>query len=437
MKKIFDLSIVTLFISCSRNDGKEIEVYDFGIVEFEEPFRGVLDSQPSILKKSLEYPPFKWLAPDTMVLQKTFVVNFNEDAIRSNSTATLLFVDSIYKPIEGVIFHLAGDTSTFNMVKIVADSLSKEITVICKISPIVGEQIKTGKVVVVANELDKINEKSIQQDNITFAEWQAEQKLNIPWILWTLWLKTAILIIVIIILLIIAIIKYTPYIMAELNAFTFTPKYGVASFFSFFKTNKDYSMGTPLSLEAGGKGRWTGRRGDSVYIFDKNQRPKTANYGNMKNQTFGELGSDLGDQNPQVRYRKGYPIFDRDPATKSKRPLEVSFSEGIGKYLKKKSNGTIDRQYLHEATFKKMAKEYGMSIEELKVFKGDSSPVSVLAEKWNCSEHEVWRRCNNPHQIQRVLHEVEDGKRVQLVPRIYHDNVTHSGGVEKVSKHIF
>lgn len=438
MRKIFYLILVVLFFSCTKKNVDDVEVFDFGVIEFEEPFRGLLDSKPSILKKSLEYPPYKWLAPDTMILQKTFVVNFNEDAIRSNSTATLFFVDTSCKPIDGIIFHIKDDASTHNIVKIVADSLSKEITVVCKISPTIGEQIKTGKILVVGNELDEINARNIQQDSMTLAEWQVEQRLNFPWLLWLLWLLTIIIIIAIIYFIINLIIHSQGYfVIMKLFASPFKSKSIKPNLFSFSKINEDYSLGMPKSIEDGGKGRWTGRRGDSIYIFDKDQRPKTANYGNMKNQTFGELGRDLGDPSPQVRFRKGYPVFDRDPATTSQQPLEVSFPQGIGQYLKKKSNGTIDRQYLHDAAFEKIANKYGMSIDELKVFKGDSSPVSDLVKRWNCSEEEVWRRCNNPHKIQRVLHEVEDAKRVQLVPRIYHDNVTHSGGVEKVAKHIF
>ena len=330
MRKIFYITLVTLLFSCSKNNEQEKTIYDFGMVEYEEPFRGILKSQPSILKQSLKYPPYKWLAPDTMSLQKTFIVDFNEDAVRSNAKATLYFVDLNNSPLDGVSFRLADGSISENLVTIIADSLHKEITIICDIHPSIGEQVKTGKITIAGNDLDQINSSSLQQDHMMLAEWKVEQKLNIPWLLWLLWLTTVIIIIVVAIV----IVKFIIVVAAK------AAKY-ILCFMSTSFVAIDYSLGAPLSITEGGKGRWTGRRGDSTYIFDLKQRPKTTNYGNMNNQTFGELGKDLGDSNPQVKYRKGFPVFDRDPATKSKRPLEVSFREGIGPYLKKKSNGTV------------------------------------------------------------------------------------------------
>ena len=199
----------------------------------------------------------------------------------------------------------------------------------------------------------------------------------------------------------------------------------------------DYSSGTPLNSDLG---HWTDERGNSDYVFNKNAKPSSKNYGNPKGKTFGEMGKDLGDPNPKVRFEKGEPVF-RDPATKSGKPLEVTFDEGIDQHIDKgkviaTNGGKVDRQRLHEEAFKRLAEKLGVSVDELKVFKGDSEPVKRLMERWGCSEEEVWRRCNNPHHIQRVFHEMKDGKTVQLVPRMYHDNVTHKGGIEKVVRSI-
>ncbi|MBQ8810721.1 MAG: hypothetical protein IJZ70_00210 [Bacteroidales bacterium] len=422
MKKLVYLILAAAFISCTNNIGKDDPLYDFGVVEYEEPFCGLLKKQPSILRKSLNLPPYSWLAPDTLSLEKTFIVDFNEDAIRSNATATLFFTDSLNSTINSVKFYTHDRHIKNDKLTIVADSLTKVVTIGCRIDPQVGEKEITGNLFVTCENIDQINSISIQQDIVKLADWRVEQKISIPWLLWLLWALTALIIIIIGVVILISLfyaLQYTTPIVIQLFSAV------------------DYSLGTPLSVTDGGKGNWTGVRGNSTYEFDLNQKPKTSNYGNMKDQTFGELGNDLGDPKPQVRFRKGYPRFDRDPATKTHKPLEVSFKDGIGKYLKKKTNGSIDRQYLHEVAFNKLAEKYNISLDEIKVFKGDSAPVAKLAEQWGCTETEVWKKCNNPHKIQRVLHEVEDGVRVQLVPRIYHDNVTHVGGVEKVSKYLF
>ena len=96
----------------------------------------------------------------------------------------------------------------------------------------------------------------------------------------------------------------------------------------------------------------------------------------------------------------------------------------------------INRNNLHEETFRRLAQQTGKTVDEIKVFKGDLAAAERLAKKWQCSVDEVFARCNNPKRIQRVLHECEDGKTVQLVPRLYHDNVNHDGGIEKVAAEI-
>lgn len=198
-------------------------------------------------------------------------------------------------------------------------------------------------------------------------------------------------------------------------------------------TKPDYSYNTPLDSE---KGHWDGERGNSNYVFNPDSKPSSKNYGNLEDKTYREMGKDLGDQEPQVRYEKGNPVFDRDAGTSNGKPLEVEFPEGIDKHIdeKDKISGKVDREKLHEEAFARLAEKYGVSIDELKVFKGDSEPVQRLAQQWGCSEEEVWERCNNPKHIQRVLHEKEDGKTIQLVPRMYHDNASHKGGIEKVVK---
>lgn len=188
-------------------------------------------------------------------------------------------------------------------------------------------------------------------------------------------------------------------------------------------------------------GSWSGKRGDSEFVLKKDHRPKNKGYNNPDNKTIGEQAKELGDDNPAVKFKNGYPDFDKDPGTKSGKPLQANIDEGIDKYLdidKIRSNGgkNVNRQTLHEEVFRRMADNLGISVDELKVFKGDLAAAERLAKKWGCSVETVFARCNNSKRIQRVLHECEDGKTVKLVPRLYHDNVSHNGGIEIVASKI-
>lgn len=264
------------------------------------------------------------------------------------------------------------------------------------------------------------------------ADWHLRYKRGCPIILWLLWIISA--------LLVLAICGFVIYFVGKYLVLACSKIPSMFHSFGFFGLGGgfDYSLGTPHNTDLG---QWTGERGNSTYVFNNKAKPSSKNYGNLEGKTYEEMGKDLGDPEPQVRFKKGNPVFDRDPATKTGKPMEIKLSEGIQEYIDKNEviathGNKVNRQNLHIEAFDRMAKKYGMSPEELKVFKGDSAPVSQLANKWGCSEKEVWKRCNNPHHIQRVLHEKADGKTIQLVPRMYHDNVTHKGGVEKVVRSI-
>lgn len=174
----------------------------------------------------------------------------------------------------------------------------------------------------------------------------------------------------------------------------------------------------------------------NLFHLNKNYTiPNGNQHKNPLQKTSGDLGRDLGDYQPEIKFKNGYPVFDRDGGTYNKKPLFVEIDGGIGQYLKTEemqTGGKKNRMNLHIAAFKKMSSKYGIDYDELQVFKGNAEPVERLARKWSCSEEEVWEKCKNPHKIMRVLHECEDCKTIQLVPWLYH-HVDHNGGIEKIS----
>ena len=197
----------------------------------------------------------------------------------------------------------------------------------------------------------------------------------------------------------------------------------------------------PITPNNSKVGKWNGEKGNSEYVFNLNVIPSNKKYSNPDGKTFAEMGADLNDKQPSVKFRNNYPNFDKDGGTSDGKPLQVVFDDGISEYINhneviKKKGKNISRTKLHEEAFRRLAQQTGKTIDEIKVFKGDLAAAERLAEKWQCSVNEVFARCNNPKRIQRVLHECEDGKTIQLVPRLYHDCVSHDGGIGKVATEI-
>ena len=67
---IYLLSLLTSIFICSCSDDFTTPIYDLGSKTFDEPFVGLLKNRPSILEKSLEYPPFSWFTSDTVYSEK-------------------------------------------------------------------------------------------------------------------------------------------------------------------------------------------------------------------------------------------------------------------------------------------------------------------------------------------------------------------------------
>ena len=198
MKKLFYTLLVTCSLSaCGDTNYAELAdcQLDFGQGEYEEPFVGVLKQKPEILRKSLQFPPYSWLAPDTLVLKKELAIDFNEEAIRSKSTATVSLVDSAYNPIQNLQLYINNDPVSKGMFTVKADSLSKSLVISCKVHPDLGDKEAKGYIMVQGNELDQVNSRSIQQDINLIGTWNLKQTYNIPWLLWLLWTITAVIII--------------------------------------------------------------------------------------------------------------------------------------------------------------------------------------------------------------------------------------------------
>jgi len=94
-------------------------------------------------------------------------------------------------------------------------------------------------------------------------------------------------------------------------------------------------MGKKRIPQNNNKGEWEGEKGNSKYIFNKDFKPSSNNYGNDSDnpKTIGQMGEELGDLSPAVEFKNNYPIFNRDGGTFNGKPLEIYFDNGFIPYL--------------------------------------------------------------------------------------------------------
>lgn len=192
--------VLVILTSCKESSEKSL-MFDFGKGVYKEPFRGILKDKPYPFVQSLKYPPYKWFLSDTLVFNKTFIIDFNEEALRSNSTAEIAFVDSLYNPVKELQFDVNGQPISNNFFTVKADSLSKTLNIQCKVHPGFGEQHIAGFLIIRGSQLDVVNNTPLQQELNVVADWKLEQKYKTPWLLWILWLLTIVLILAVIIIL--------------------------------------------------------------------------------------------------------------------------------------------------------------------------------------------------------------------------------------------
>lgn len=431
----------TVSITVSNNK-KGLSDLNLKKLKYKEPFIGYFKWARSF------YEPFLLSKPDTASTISNLILSWNEEAVRAGSSLKVLLTSDSNEYGDHISVS-NGNEDTFTVAKSNQDTLHLKTTVI----PGISSTQFNGEIIALTEKIDAINGEDLSNDESIIGHWRLQYKRGWPFWIWFSWIILTLVIIALPALVIILAIKLMKFIIITLNKLISSWVSDVTGLFSGGKNN-DIGKGitkdqVPMdaimpSSDNPSIGSWTGKRGDSSYVFNPDYRiPNGSAYNNIRNQTIREMGADLGDMKPAVRYENGQPIFDRDYATKNKKPLECVFKDGIGEYLNhdeiiRKQGRNINRQKLHTKAFEKLAETYGKSVDEIMVFKGDGgAPVERLMSKWNCSEEEVWIRCNNPNHVQRVLHECIDEKTIQLVPRLYHNPcIKHKGGIERVCRRV-
>lgn len=185
--------LALLLFSCAP-EKKELDTFDFGTVTFDEPFVGILSGRPSILVKSLDWPPYSWFRPDTLCLEKTFQLAFNEDCCRAGGEAVLDFMDESEK----TVFRCNGKLMPKRRIKLTAKELNKEsVNITCSLSPQLGYIDLTGGVRIYPTNIDEVNGVNLSRYN-EIDSWHCRQKIGWPVMLWLLWFLTLCLLLVVI-----------------------------------------------------------------------------------------------------------------------------------------------------------------------------------------------------------------------------------------------
>ena len=211
LKTYYILCLIVVFISCSSNDEEDTAMtFDFGEATFDEPFVGLLKSRPQILVKSLQYPPFSWVAPDTTLIERTLEITFNEECLRSKSQAIIQFTDKTGTSYSGIDVYCNDTLCSMGEITVNATTGTSQIThVKLKILPsVIGDSTLTGFVCLQGTELDRVNNTDIQHQREAIGLWKCNHELGWPIMLWLLWLICALLIIAAVIFIIYLLCKY-------------------------------------------------------------------------------------------------------------------------------------------------------------------------------------------------------------------------------------
>ena len=384
MKKVTTYVLLSVFLFACSKKTEEYPMFDFGKAKFNEPFVGLLKLKPTLLVKSLEYPPFSWFTSDTVYLEKKYEIAFNEECLRSNSSVTLQLTDSIGKPFDNISIYYNDEFTEDGKFLINANNEGKDISIKLKLNPIIGETQINGFFLAQGYELDSINNVSLQQENNIIALWRCEQKIGWSLLLWLSWFLTLVLIIVIVVFIIYVIVTYVvPFLIKVVGGIVSS----VASFLSKLFLSLVHNKPVYIKKILPQIGHWSGKKGNSKYFPDRNYRPiPKHSRNNPDNLTMGEI---LDKNNVEfIEYRKGEPDFS---------PI---------------SKGTVKIKNFTDIRY---GKDHNFDQAD-----------GELAKKLNCTKEEVFRyRVDN----NLTYHERLDCKTMDLVPKEIHDNISHSGGI--------
>ena len=188
MKRYLIIVFCTIGLLTSCQKQERLTTIDFGAAGYEEPFRGLLASHPSWLVATLDWPVLRSLKPDTAVLYKTIEIGFNEDAIRSNSSARMFVVDEYGYTSNKYQVFCNHEPIGLDGYEIKASSEPQRLMLSVKIDPSIGDSTATGYISIIGNEIDEVNTIPLTEEGSqNIAQWSFSHELDWPLLIWIIW----------------------------------------------------------------------------------------------------------------------------------------------------------------------------------------------------------------------------------------------------------
>ena len=402
---------------------KPVEKMSFKKATYKEPFQGPFRWCRRYLEPTLNFPPYKWCVSDTALTTMPVLISFNEESMRSHSRIRLEMKGADDNTSTHLITYNDGKTE---FISAYAEPDTVDISV--KVLPGIPTTKFEGKIVAYVENIDEINGIESTSNSMNVGIWSLKYKKGWPVILWLLWIAS--------LLLVLAIIAYTVYWLVKGLSLLFHA-ININNGSNSVLVNTSFATRVPKS-----NGKWSGKEGDSMFIPDKNVRPKNKKYNNMHNKTYGQILKENGIKG--INYKNRQPDFI---------PVQCDFVEmDYSKFHEDLLVG--ERKNLHDAGFIKLKDKWNsrtqrFSSEDVKIllgkynqqFAGDpraqiiknvskkKTPRAIARElnkakvQWTDQLVKLYKEAEN-----LVWHEEPNGI-MRLVKREIHDNFPHDGGV--------
>ncbi len=185
--EILGISLVILLSSCTKNTDPLSDL-DFGRTIYKDPFVGLLKNKSNLLLKTCHYPPISYFYKDSIYLDLTLEIEFNEESIRNKSNANILFRDSLSNTIDDLNIYHNGTLLNNNNLHIIADSLIKTVHLRLSMLPREKNEVFKGVLLIITDEIDIINSDYVQYDSTHELSWSFKQKNKVALVIWIIWI---------------------------------------------------------------------------------------------------------------------------------------------------------------------------------------------------------------------------------------------------------
>ena len=178
------ISGICLLCTCSNGEKKPTVYEEFNTLDLG---KGTYRPNPFPFLDNL--PPFSWMGmPDSVKLRTTLQISFNEDAIRSNSSAKIAFVDNNGELVQGLTYD--GHDVPFAEINASACGYDQVALVPIEITvnPSLGKTQLNGSIIVFDADVDAVNQEQLSSSSQSVASWSLTQNIGINWLRWLLFI---------------------------------------------------------------------------------------------------------------------------------------------------------------------------------------------------------------------------------------------------------